>query len=191
MGCTLPGAAHFKYLQMMKKIPLLFFFFYWCAGLSYAQKHDAIWLFGYHLSQPYPGFGGSVFDFNSESPIAYEQEREMNLDVTVASICDSSGNLLFYTNGAWIANYTHEMMENGDSLNPGVITWQSYDGGLRVAQSHIILPMPDHPGRYYLFHERLEDHPVLGLAVNPCYYSLIDMNANNGLGKVLEKNIFH
>ena len=113
----------------------------------------------------------------------------MNLDVTVASICDSTGNLLFYTNGAWIANYTHEMMENGDSLNPGVITWQSYDGGLRVAQSHIILPMPDHPGRYYLFHERLEDHPVLGLAVNPCYYSLIDMNANNGLGKVLEKNV--
>jgi hypothetical protein len=153
------------------------------------QMHDAMWLFGRHSAFGDPDYGASVLDFNTEPPIAYEQEREMNLDVTMASMCDSTGNLLFYTNGAWIANFTHEMVENGDSLNPGEITWNSYNSGLRVAQSHIILPMPDNPGKYYLFHEKVDYHNVLVLAVNPCYYSIIDMNQNNGLGKVLEKNV--
>jgi PKD domain-containing protein/type IX secretion system substrate protein len=178
----------FKYHFMDKRI-IFFLILLLRSGVVDAQMHDALWLFGANSAFSDPRWGTSVLDFIGDSPIAYEQERPMNLDVTVASICDSTGNLLFYTNGAWIANYTHEMMENGDSLNPGMITWQSYEGGLRVAQSHIVLPMPDHPGRYYLFHERIEDHPVLGLAVNPCYYSLIDMNANGGLGKVLEKNV--
>ncbi len=98
-------------------------------------------------------------------------------------------SLLFYTNGCWIANFTHEMMENGDSLNPGEITFNYYPHGLRVRQSHIILPMPGHPGKYYLFHLRLDYHDELILALMPFYYSVIDMEENNGLGKVLEKNV--
>jgi hypothetical protein len=172
----------------MKRI-LLFFLISFHAVAASGQKHDAKWLFGYRISQPHPEWGGGGVDFINEPPTAYEQEREMNLNVTVASICDSMGNLLFYTNGAWIANFTHEMMENGDSLNPGQITWNNYNSGLTVSQRHIILPMPGNPGKYYLFHERIDYHDVLVLAVNPCYYTVIDMNQNNGLGKVLEKNV--
>ncbi|TAK50435.1 MAG: T9SS type A sorting domain-containing protein [Saprospiraceae bacterium] len=157
--------------------------------IATGQMHDALWLYGRHSAFGDPDYGSSVLDFSTEPPIAYKQEREMNLNVTVSSICDSTGNLLFYTNGAWIANFTHEMMENGDSLNPGEVTWDNYYSGLTVAQSHIILPMPENPGKYYLFHERLDYHDVFVLAVNPCYYSVIDMNQNNGLGKVEEKNV--
>ncbi|MFQ5448637.1 MAG: hypothetical protein ACE5FF_17045, partial [Saprospiraceae bacterium] len=133
-------------------------------------------------------WGGCVLDFNEKPPSTYKQDREMNLNVTVASICDSTGNLLFYTNGAWIANFTHEMMENGDSLNPGEVTWNNYQSGLKVFQSTIVLPFPNHSGMYYLLHLKLDYDDVFVLAVNTFYYSLIDMNKNNGLGKVVLKN---
>jgi hypothetical protein len=153
-----------------------------------AQRHDYLWLFGYNTNPSAPDKSGNAVDFNTEPPSTYKQEKEMNMGMTMASICDSTGNLLAYTNGAWIANHAHEMMENGDSLNPGQITWNNYSSGLGVAQSHVILPMPGHPGKYYLFHERIDYHDVLILAVNPCYYSVIDMAQNNGLGRVEEKN---
>jgi len=172
----------------MKRITLLFLFLCYSV-IVLGQKHDNLWLFGYNTNPPAPDRSGNVVDFSTEPPSAYIQERPMNLDITVASICDSSGNLLFYTNGAWIANFTHEMMENGDSLNPGELTWDWYSSGLPVAQSHIILPMPGNPGKYYLFHERLDWHDVLILARMPCYYTVIDMNQNNGLGKVVGKNV--
>ncbi len=173
----------------MKQL-LLTFFFPLFLGQSLAQKHDNIWLFGHDSFLPQPNdFGGSIIDFGSEPPSSHKDYRTMNLDITVASICDSMGNLLFYTNGAWVANYLHEQMENGDSLNPGTITSNNYNSGLRVAQSHFILPMPGYPGKYYLFHEKLDYHDVLILAVNPTYYSVIDMGQNNGLGMVEEKNV--
>ncbi len=155
------------------------------------QWHDVVWLFGYESGPggTNPEFGGSVVDFNDEPPITFHADLAFNFDVTHASICDSLGNLLFYTNGVAIANYTHQIMENGDSLNPGEITWNHTYSGLAVAQSHIILPWPEHPQQYYLFHERLELHPQLVLAVYPMYYSVIDMSQNNSLGKVLQKNV--
>jgi PKD domain-containing protein/type IX secretion system substrate protein len=172
---------------MRKFILLLFLSCHWI--IVSGQKNDAMWLFGSNLfSSTDPRWGPSVLDFHSDPPIAYEQERPMNLDVTVASICDSTGNLLFYTNGAWIANFTHEMMENGDSLNPGQITWNNYNSGLRALQSAIALPLPSNPGKFFLFHLKLDYDDVVTLARNTFYYSFIDMNENNGLGKVIQKN---
>jgi len=173
----------------MKKRTYLLLLMTFQSALACGQMHDAIWLFGANSAFGDPRWGTCVLDFTTAPPSVYEQDRPMNLNVTVASVCDSTGSLQFYTNGAWVANHDHGMMENGDSLNPGQLTWDSYSGGLRVAQSHLVLPQPGHPGMYYLFHERLEYHPVLGLAVNPSYYTVIDMGANNGLGKVIEKNV--
>ncbi|MDO8368948.1 MAG: hypothetical protein Q7T20_19275 [Saprospiraceae bacterium] len=32
---------------------------------------------------------------------------------------DQEGNLIFYTSGCYVVNAAHEIMENGDSINPG------------------------------------------------------------------------
>ncbi len=77
----------------MKKI-LLFQICLLPAFLSSAQMYDALWLYGADYGSGDPNWGTSVLDFTTEPPSAYEHEREMNLDVTVASICDSTGNLL-------------------------------------------------------------------------------------------------
>ena len=158
-----------------------------CSSLP-AQNHDNLWLFG--VDGPYSqAWGGCVVDFSNNEAVSYYQERDMNLNVTVASICDSLGNLLFYTNGTYIANHLHEKMENGDNLNPGELTSDNYSGGLRVNQSEIILPAPDQLGKYYLIHNKLDYHPTWVLSVSTSYFSFINMNANNGEGKVMSKNV--
>jgi hypothetical protein len=98
-----------------------------------------------------------------------------------ASIADSSGNLLFYCANIegdglicpsfqlnHIYNRNHEVMESGDCL-PG--------GGWYT--EHTIIPMPGNDSLYYVF------------SVDSRYsisYNVVDMNANEGLGKVIERD---
>ena len=110
-----------------------------------AQKEDFIWVFGYNSPSGAEGRGPCVLDFNHEPPLAYEQEREMNLDVSVASNCDENGDLLLYTNGIYIANHEHELIENGDSLNPGDIAFDYIPQGYPVFQSAILHSDPTTP----------------------------------------------
>lgn len=122
--------------QLEMKHTILTWFFFHLLLSAHAQYHDAVWLFGYEVSQPHPEFGGCIFEFGDEAPIAYKEALVMNFNVTGASICDSTGNLLLYTNGCYIANFAHLMVENGDSLNPGEITMNDCPDGLAIAQSH-------------------------------------------------------
>lgn len=80
-------------------------------------------------------------------------------------------------------------MMNGDTINPGEI-WQEYNDYYLGAAGARTIPAPGMPNHYYLFHVATyydTDGPVI-LPLSPLYYSLIDMNANNGKGKVIRKN---
>ena len=158
--------------------------------ISYGQANlDNIWLFGYETDSSLPQFGGSVMDFNNDTLLMYTHDREMPFDATNASICDDSGHLLFYTNGVYIANFVHDTIENGGCcLNP--MELNNVDGN-RVPQGTIILPFPENEKEYYLIHggRRLIQGDFLDAGGGPIYYSHLDMEVNNGFGKVLEKNI--
>ena len=79
-------------------------------------------------------------------------------------------------------------MENGDDLSPGYYhnEWcnNGSNGGYKAYQGIFSILMPGHKNEYILFHHRRyqfkDSIDVM--------YTLIDMNANNGLGKVTEKN---
>ncbi|MBX2892455.1 MAG: T9SS type A sorting domain-containing protein [Saprospiraceae bacterium] len=113
---------------------------------------------------------------------------------TNSSICDSAGNLLFYTNGCVIAGADDEILENGEGINPGNAhnLWceqynEGYSGGPAAS---VILPMPDSSGVFYLFHKRftLFYNPI-SVNIDKLFYTVVDMNQNGGKGKVLEKNV--
>jgi WD40 repeat protein len=59
-----------------------------------------------------------------------------------------------------------------------------------ISQSYSIyeglmsLPFPGHPNQYVMFHDRQDFY----YKIIDVMYSIIDMNANNGLGKVIQKN---
>ena len=160
--------------------------------MGFSQKEDFLWLFGYSSDTTTMEYGGTNIDFNVEPPDIYYEFREMNFDITNSSICDSIGNLLFYTNGIAISNSIGEIMENGDTINPDPFRDNWVDIGYNLYQGALSLQIPKHPNLYYLFHEERTwdfDDPDHATKVLTLYYTLIDMSFNNGLGKVMEKNI--
>lgn len=106
--------------------------------LLFAQRHDNIWVLGYYGQSPHPDLGGIFMDFNQDSLLVYDVDTGMDFNFTDASICDAEGNLLFYTNGIYIADATHDVMENGDSINNAGLTYLYEDTGLPVPQGALI-----------------------------------------------------
>jgi len=155
---------------------------------SFAQKNDYIWLMGYSYNTPAPGFGGTIIDFNIDPPNIYNQDRDMNIDITLASYCHDNGELFAYTNGIYLANSVHEPMENGNNLNPGMIASESSFGGYRVFQSEFFLPSIENENLLNLYHSKLDYHDSLVIAVTTFFQSTIDQSLQGELGQVIEKN---
>ena len=178
----------------MRYFNLLLYFFISISTLL-AQKHDAIWLFG-DDKEFWPQRGGMDLLFDSpDTPIIVKHYRDMDFWSAQASICDTSGKLLFYSNGCDIFNGRDQLIENGDQINAGIVHTSfctnpnfyifAYPSNW---QTMLVLPQPEHSGIYYMFHMRVNN--MSDDAFNEdLMYTKVDMNANLGAGKVLEKNI--
>ena len=101
------------------------FFFLFFLSLYFnmcAQKHDYWWLMGGDIGgTPLLTTDGLVtLDFNQ--PNKPKLTRLPKIDMyflgTNTSISDSSGRLLFYSNGSKIFGWNHQLMQNGDTLSP-------------------------------------------------------------------------
>ena len=129
----------------------------------HAQKEANIWYFG-----EYAGL-----DFNAGEPVPLF-DGQLNTNEGVATISDSEGTLLFYTDGMWVYNKNHLPMQNGSGLM----------GDSSTTQSAVIVPKPLSSTIYYIFTLSLEGSSP-GLR-----YSEVNMNLDGGLGAVTEnKNI--
>jgi hypothetical protein len=154
---------------------------------SIGQK-DNLWLLGY-ASFGGPPFGNMnmLFSQNNLDSINFYY-RNMNFEFTNASICDSSGNLLFYTNGVYIANAQDDTMLNGSGLNPSWYTTQFYYVGLRIMQGNIIIPRPGSDSLFYLLHESIDFPGWVNYRPGFLYKTIVDIKGDNGLGEVISKN---
>jgi hypothetical protein len=176
-------------------------FFLQLAFVLFSQegpKHDYVWALGYGKGFDTSGVGGFNLDFNFSPPQAHFVERNMDIDRANASISDEEGNLIFYTNGCFIADRNNQLMPNGDSLNAGT---QNFDnsckphshnnqiGGYPGTQRMLILPQPGQTGRYFVFHQRSNYLPPAELVTDRLLYTVVDMSLNGGLGEVVEKNV--
>lgn len=169
----------------MKKVILLILSLVWTLNL-FSQKHDYWWLTGYEggtLSPPNDSFGVTLFNFNNEEvtepQITGSQSITLDMIGANTSMCDSAGNLLFYTNGIHIYNKNYQIMQNGNSINPGDVMY-----GAQIPLSVLALPRANHPQQYYLISvEGGLSYPV-GLNL---HFNLIDMTQNNGKGKVIDR----
>jgi gliding motility-associated-like protein len=125
-------------------------------------KETNIWYFG----------NKAGLDFNSGVPVALTNGA-MNTSEGCSSICDASGNLLFYTSGNTVWSKNHGPMSNGTGLV----------GHTSSTQSAIIVPHPGNTNLYYIFTTDFHGG-AKGLS-----YSIVDLSFFGGLGKVTTKNI--
>jgi len=105
-----------------------------------------------------------------------------------AAISDKNGKLIAYTEGCRVINRNHQIMHNGDTLNPGEVfnEFCVNEGDYPSWQPTIFLPKPGSDSLYYLFHIRGDDYWWWPMNL---MYSTIDASGDNGNGVVRTKNI--
>jgi hypothetical protein len=161
-----------------------------------AQKHDRNWVMGaVTITYPAPLFEMVVMKHDETGVIGFDtipRIPKYRLNAGSTSYSDQDGNLSYYSNGKAIYNIAGEVMENGDSINFGQVwTQQSQSYGAINA----IVPLKDisNPDSFsLLIHARLERgdiHAGLALYLDRILCTRIDLKANDGLGKVTEKDV--
>ena len=124
------------------------------------RKRNINWLFGNNV----------WIDFNNDTP-AFKTGCKIGGSEPAASISDTSGKLLFYTNGQTIWNQNHDTFTNGNGL---LGDWSS-------SQGTCIVPLPENDSLYYVF----TTDDIAG--PNGFRFNLVKYK--NGSGIVLKKNI--
>lgn len=150
------------------------------AAVSHAQFEN-VWV-----------FRGTGIDFNTFPPTSFASEISSgplyNFGEAAASVCDPSGQLLFYTEGTYVYNRLHQKMPNGDyipSQAPNPAQNQFSPTG-SSSQGTIIIPYPDSPLLYYIFSLfSREQNNTPGFNEGKLFYSVVDMSLQNGLGDVI------
>ncbi len=131
-----------------------------------AQKENNNWCFGYN----------NGLSFNTTPPHTFGSSiRALG---TAATISDSAGNILFYTNGAIVWDRNNNEMPNGH-LNVPLTRLPNID---TVAYTASIIPDPGNDNRFYIFsappYYNVEEQDGF-------YYSVVDMTLNGGSGDIL------
>lgn len=149
------------------------------------QGVSNLWTMGYNSVIIEEPWGGEDLNFITGNRVISTVDRGISFGRTSTNISDSAGNLLFSTNGAYIANAPGDTMLNGGGLSPSWYTSQ-YQDGLHLSQACMILPKPNSPRIYFLFHGTIDDAPNSNALF--LYLTTIDMALDGGLGGVVSKN---
>ena len=130
---------------------------------------------------------GIVYDFNYNLPLV-NSKGSITESSSSSSICDTNGNLQFYTDNETVWNSRHQMLLNGSGLYS--CRWSR--------QGSVIVPLTSNPNQYFLVccddlrYPAYANVPYVCSDINPVKYilslNLIDMSVNNGQGAVLVKN---
>lgn len=131
-------------------------------------KEAYIWYFG--------NYAGLHFTDDLQKPELLTNQNVMKAAKGTAIICDSMGNLLFFSDGTrvWDRNFT--LMPNATNLA----------GDQSSTQPALIVPWPGDSSKYYLFTIKSFKPNPPG-PVLPCEFrvTIIDMKERNGLGDAL------
>jgi len=136
------------------------------------SKRANVWCFG----------SKAGLDFNSGSPIAFSGSM-MDTWEGCASICNTEGDLLFYTDGSTVWDNIHRPMPNANG-----VSWNTkLSGNQSSAQSAIITTCPCDPSKYYIFTTDGQtcDGPGDPMGrLDGLYYTIVDISLNGGKGDI-------
>ncbi len=151
----------------MKNIVFHIVFFFCIPFILQSQGETSNWYFG----------NNAGIHFNNDGSVTALTDGQLNTLEGCATISDSQGDLLFYTDGSRVYNRDHNLMENGSGLF----------GNASSTQSAIIIPHPESPTVFYVFTVDVTSNE--GEIDEGLNYSIIDLSYNDGNGTVLQKNI--
>ena len=158
----------------------------------YSQGLSTFWITGNDNTNQ-PPFGSTNIDFVSGSPIAYFQQRNLRFLRTSISMSDSTGNLLFYSNGFAICNANSDTMINGKGFDSSYI-FNFYAYGQPAAQTMLVIPQPGNDHRFYnIFHVSIDttwNNGVIAFEnALKLRHTIIDMTLDSGRGAVTQREL--
>ncbi len=147
----------------MKKIPLTFWVILITTTYLFSQnsKRTNIWYFGRNAG----------IDFNNTPPTPLS-DGALNIWEGCATICDTLGEIMIYTDGRKIWNKNHDVIPGATNLG----------GDNSATQSGIIVPFPNSDDLLYVF--SVDDQGGSG----GLRYAEVDMTLNGGLGGLVSSN---
>lgn len=146
----------------MKLYVYIYIVFY--TVVAFSQQETSVWYFGQNAG----------IKFQTDGSVTALVDGQLNTSEGCATIADTNGNLLFYTDGVTVYNRNHQIMFNGTGLM----------GNVSTSQSATIVPLPGSSTLFYIFTLDYEVHP------NGFRYSIVDISLNGGLGDVTSnKNV--
>ena len=104
-----------------------------------------------------------------------------------SNICDTNGNMILCSDGFNIYDSIGNYIDGGDTIVP-VSYYNQYSGFSLLSQSSIFLPM-DSNKYYFITPTNSEGNLCFGCHNDVILYSVIDMNANGGAGKVVKRMV--
>jgi hypothetical protein len=149
--------------------------------ISQAQKQGNYWKLGRR----------GAISFNGGGQVQINDTCKEILGESSTTMCDSRGNLLFYSNGIKVYNRLDRLMPNGSNFNHGTIS----DG--YIAQDYLpiwngvtSIPFVGDSNKFYIFYVNLEYYETNGGNVfpNKLKYLVVDKTLDGGLGDVVYKD---
>jgi WD40 repeat protein len=158
-----------------------------------SQKHDVNWLLGYGNSKNPVIFGRTLINFSKDTInlSANYGGYKFRMGFEANSYSDANGKLRVFYDGFRLGNAVDfNIVENGDTLNPGQI-WDLYNGGAYpISDGSIFIPSAVDTSIVYLIHASLDYYQNTTNVYSPkIYFSKIEINENGGRGKVIQKNV--
>lgn len=168
----------------MRKCLFIFLFFVNNLVLN-AQSFDTNWLLGRAYTKWADMSDTTVNFISTIDTIGF---RNYDLVWGVTCIDDKDGNPKLFTNGRDIMNDSGKIIEGGNAIMDSLannLLWFGFES----SQASIILPKKDN--QYYVIYMSQSDEISLypNQLADKLYYAIVDMDANNGRGKVLQKKI--
>lgn len=123
---------------------------------------------------------------------SYQKDSMFNFNYrhsNCAAFAGDSSHIFFQCNGYRVANEQLQILDNGEFLADNLFSQGRYDWGISETQGVIVVPKKNNT--YWIFYLSISDSIWGQSNTSPdrLYYAIVDMNANGGAGKVVQKKV--
>lgn len=169
-----------------KYLPFLITLFVFSNLITCAQQ---FWAAGFTENLDTINNGQILIQPLADTILVQDFNTYVQFESTMAGIYDDNGDILFYTNGCHLYNKFHEIIPNGENLNPGEIhDLVCDDYGYIAPKGATIVRFDDFPNLYILIHTGVENSISHSVNYGPLYMTQIDYNPSTEKLSVISKN---
>ena len=157
-----------------------------------SQGHAINWILGYGINNDTSFYGRTILNFSNPTLAIIRNFGGFKFELGFEnnSFSDDLGKLRFFYDGFRLGNaIDYNIIENGDTLNPGKILLAYQGGFYPISDASVFIPPLKFDSILMLIHLPIDFYNGQPYPYSPSIYETrINMNSNGGKGKAISKN---